>query len=319
LLSFVSLAADTVTTQGPFDTELTKPLHLRELHRVLIGSAEEETDTFAAANAYPPATSMAPLAGRVLVVEDQPLNREVAIGILVSLGLQVETANNGREALDVLRTRRFDAVLMDCEMPIMDGFSATAALRRREPAGTHIPIIALTADATAAGREACLAAGMDDYLAKPFRREALHATLARWLLGKPEPAQPHVAALDSTPPGEPTLDGATLDALRALPRSGTKDMLTHIGELYLSDSRGLIASIEGSLSDANSAELARAAHAWRSYNGNVGALGLARLCRELEDSARQGDFAAAREIYAQISALHVRVRDELQFAMRRSA
>jgi signal transduction histidine kinase/ligand-binding sensor domain-containing protein/DNA-binding response OmpR family regulator len=319
LLSFVSLAADTVTTQGPFDTELTKPLHLRELHRVLIGSAEEETDTFAAANAYPPAMSMAPLAGRVLVVEDQPLNREVAIGILVSLGLQVETANNGREALDVLRTRRFDAVLMDCEMPIMDGFSATAALRRREPAGTHIPIIALTADATAAGREACLAAGMDDYLAKPFRREALHATLARWLLGKPEPAQPHVAALDSTPPGEPTLDGATLDALRALPRSGTKDMLTHIGELYLSDSRGLIASIEGSLSDANSAELARAAHAWRSYNGNVGALGLARLCRELEDSARQGDFAAAREIYAQISALHVRVRDELQFAMRRSA
>ena len=102
-------------------------------------------------------------------------------------------------------------------------------------------------------------------------------------------------------------------------RTGAKDMLEHIGELYLLDSRDLIASIEESLGDGNSANLARAAHAWRSYNGNVGALGLARLCRELEDTARQGDFPAAREIYERIRALHVRVRDELEFAMRRSA
>jgi histidine phosphotransfer protein HptB len=96
-------------------------------------------------------------------------------------------------------------------------------------------------------------------------------------------------------------------------------MLCHIGELYLADSRGLVESIEGSLNAGNSADLARAAHAWRSYNGNVGAHALARLCRELEDSARQGDFTSAREIYAQIGALHLRVRDELEFAMRRSA
>jgi len=85
------------------------------------------------------------------------------------------------------------------------------------------------------------------------------------------------------------------------------------------DSRRLLVTIEESLGAENSADLARAAHAWRSYNGNVGALGLARLCRELEDAARQNDFAAAREIYAQIRALHVRVRNELEFAMRRSA
>jgi CheY-like chemotaxis protein len=260
----------------------------------------------------------------VLVVEDQPLNREVAIGILASLGLQAQTANDGRQALEMLQKQHFDVVLMDCEMPVMDGFSATAALRRREPEGAHVPVIALTADATAAGREACLAAGMDDYLAKPFRREALHGMLARWLKDKAQAEQaqePKAAAsmVGSAPPGEPTLDGATLDALRALPRSGQKDMLEHIGELYLSDSRNLIASIEKSLGAGNSADLARAAHAWRSYNGNVGALGLARLCRELEDTARQSNFAAAREIYAQIRTLHVRVRDELEFAMRRSA
>jgi len=315
LLSFVSLASDTTITQGLFDTELTKPLRLGELHRVLTGCTGEEADTFTATNFFPPAMSLTPLTGRVLVVEDQPLNREVAIGILTSLGLRVETANHGRQALEVLQTQHFDAVLMDCEMPVMDGFSATAAHRRREPAGTHIPIIALTADATDAGRAACLAAGMDDHLAKPFRREALHGTLARWLAVKTQ--QP--AAEASTPSGEPILDGATLAALRALPRNGPKDMLEHIGELYLLDSGGLIVSIEESLGAGDAAGLARAAHAWRSYNGNVGAHGLARLCRELEDAARQSDFAAAREIYAQISTLHVRVRNELQFAMRRSA
>ncbi len=110
-----------------------------------------------------------------------------------------------------------------------------------------------------------------------------------------------------------------MNALRALPRSGPKDMLSHIGEMYLLDSRGLVASIEESLGAGNSAELARAAHAWRSYNGNVGAHGLARLCRDLEDTAREGDFAAARQVYAQIQTLHERVRQELQQEMRKSA
>jgi signal transduction histidine kinase/ligand-binding sensor domain-containing protein/DNA-binding response OmpR family regulator/HPt (histidine-containing phosphotransfer) domain-containing protein len=331
LLSFVSLAPETVMTQGSFDAELTKPLRLGELHRVLSGGGEEEAETHTATGVYLPAISLTPLTGRVLVVEDQPLNREVAIGILDSLGLQVGTANHGQQALEVLQTQHFDAILMDCEMPVMDGFSATSALRRREPAGTHIPIIALTADATAAGREACLAAGMDDYLAKPFRREALHATLARWLAVKTQgpavqspstPSQPPEArgtAVEPAPSSDAVLDEATLDALRALPRSGPKDMLSHIGELYLVDSRGLVASIEESLSAGNSPALARAAHAWRSYNGNVGAHGLARLCQELEDAARRGDFPAAREIYARMRTLHTLVRNQLQCEMRRSA
>ena len=319
LLSFVSLASDTTVTHGLYDTELTKPLRLSELHRALTGCSDDETETFTATNVFLPAANLRGLTGRVLVVEDQPLNREVAIGILSSLGLQVDTANDGRQALRALEGRRFDAVLMDCEMPVMDGFSATAAIRRGEPAGTHIPIIALTADATAAGREACLAAGMDDYLAKPFRREVLHATLARWLASEPEAAKTKDAEREPEPAGDAILDGATLHALRVLPRSGSKDMLSHIGELYLLDSRGLVASIEESLDNGNATELARAAHAWRSYNGNIGAHGLARLCRELEDLARQGDFAAARDTYGRIRTLHVRVREELETEMRRSA
>jgi two-component system, sensor histidine kinase and response regulator len=245
----------------------------------------------------------------------------VAIGMLASLGLEVETAHHGQQALDIMQSRSFDGILMDCEMPVMDGFSATRALRAREPAGTHIPIIALTADVTSTGRAACLAAGMDDHLAKPFRREALHGILARWL-GKPklEAMAPPSASLEQpASAAAPLLDGATLDALRALPRSGPKDMLTHIGELYLLDSRRLVATIEQSLDCANGPELARAAHAWRSYNGNVGANVLAQLCRELEEAGRSANFAAARATYTQIQTLHALVREELQQEMRRSA
>jgi signal transduction histidine kinase/ligand-binding sensor domain-containing protein/CheY-like chemotaxis protein len=330
LLSFVSLGSDSSSSQALFDTELTKPLRLGDLHRVLIGCAEDNgADAHERTVSQPrPTGLLPPLSGRVLVVEDQPLNREVAIGILSSLGLQVETAHNGKHALDIMQDQHFDIVLMDCEMPIMDGFSATTALRNREAAGAHVPIIALTADATPAGRAACLAAGMDDYLAKPFRREALHGLLSRWLRPAAAKEEPSVQAEPSSAPvmplvppsiEEPALDGATLNALRALPRSGPKDMLSHIGELYLLDSQGLIASIEESLGAGNAADLARAAHAWRSYNGNVGAHGLARLCRELEDTARQGDFTAARDVYSQIKKLHPRVINELQSEMLKSA
>jgi len=314
LLSFVSLGSD-AAPGSLFDMELTKPLRLEELYRALSGCGNARMPAAERTMApKKPAGMLPPLTGRILVVEDQPLNREVAIGMLTALGLEVQTAHHGRQALEFLETRSFDAILMDCEMPVMDGFTATAAVRRREAPGTRIPIVALTADVTSAGRAACLAAGMDDHLAKPFRREALHNVLSRWLGS--HPLRPPAS---STPPHESVLDGATLDALRALPKRGPKDMLTHIGELYLLDSCGLISAIEQSLDAGGAAELARAAHAWRSYNGNVGAHGLAKLCRELEDAARAHDFTAARQIYTRIQTLHAQVRDELQLAMRKSA
>jgi signal transduction histidine kinase/ligand-binding sensor domain-containing protein/CheY-like chemotaxis protein len=322
LLSFVSLGSSGAQSDSPLDIELTKPVRLAELHRAMLGSGDSTPWTERTIALQKPAGALPALHGRVLVVEDQPLNREVAIGMLTSLGLEVETAHHGQQALDILQSRAFDAILMDCEMPVMDGFSATRALRAREAGGARIPIVALTADVTSAGRTACLAAGMDDHLAKPFRREALHGILARWM-GRTKAAYAADPALAQTSEhaaaNAPLLDGATLDALRALPRSGPKNMLTHIGELYLLDSRGLLATIEQSLDAGNAADLARAAHAWRSYNGNVGASGLAQLCRELEDAARSGNFAAARTTYVEIQELHHRVRDELQLEMRKSA
>ena len=327
LTSFVSIAPTQQPEEPRFDAELGKPLRLRRLHRAMGGHGGEASDSSVAAHLSTSHALLSQLRGRALVVEDQALNREVAEGMLTAYGLEVASVSDGQQALERLVTDRFDVVLMDCQMPLMDGFSATIELRRREGAGVHTPVIALTADATSEGRAACLAAGMDDYLAKPFSRAALHAVLLRWLgsssAQQPSslrvgPAAPSTGAA-ATPPPTDLLDRTTLNALRALPRKGAKDMLSHIAERYLADSRDLVASIERAIDDGEAADLARAAHAWRSHNGNVGANALAQLCRELEDRAREGNLAAARGLLGELRSLHARVSEELQFELRRSA
>jgi signal transduction histidine kinase/DNA-binding response OmpR family regulator len=118
---------------------------------------------------------------RVLVAEDNVINQKVAVRMLEKLGCRVEVVANGLEAVSAVRVGRFDVVLMDCQMPEMDGFEATAAIRRGEAAGVRLPIVAMTANVMQGDRERCLAAGMDDYLAKPVTRASLAAVLDRWL------------------------------------------------------------------------------------------------------------------------------------------
>jgi len=298
-----------------FDAELTKPLRLRQLHAALTGRTTGE-HAHAAQNAAE-AGPRAALRGRVLVVEDQALNLEVAQGMLAALGVSAETAANGREALGRLALESFDLVLMDCEMPVMDGLSATSALRRSEPPGRHTPVIALTADATAEGRAASLAAGMDDHLAKPFTREALRAVLGRWLPQVPGGTPATEAAAD--PAAELLLDRATLEALRALPARGAEGMLNRVAASYGADSQRLLAALGQAIETGERGALARAAHAWRSCNGNVGALTLAEVCRELERCARGGDMGGARELLGRARSLYARVSEELHAELRRTA
>jgi CheY-like chemotaxis protein len=125
-----------------------------------------------------PADPNAPI---VLVVEDSPVNRLVAVRVLERCGYRVHVVNDGREALDALSTQVYDVVLMDCQMPEVDGYEATRELRLREQGGKrHTPVIAMTAHAMTGDRERCLEAGMDDYLAKPVRSQALVEVLERW-------------------------------------------------------------------------------------------------------------------------------------------
>lgn len=183
VLRLVSLAmlARTGLIDAPwFDAELTKPLRLAHLRNALMGQAVDADERPATASA-PSAGGRPLLRGRVLVVEDQAINREVACAMLAGIGVEVDVAVDGRQALEMLAERCYDLVLMDCQMPEMDGFSATRALREREGSSERVPVIALTADTTSVAREACYEAGMDDYLGKPFSRATLHAKLARWL------------------------------------------------------------------------------------------------------------------------------------------
>jgi signal transduction histidine kinase/ligand-binding sensor domain-containing protein/CheY-like chemotaxis protein len=334
LMSFASLTPVAVDTDrnGWFDAEVTKPLRLAQLHAALTGRPAATAPAAAGGAALP---AVASLAGHVLVVEDQPLNREVAEGMLASLGVTVETAANGREALEKLRQGGFDVVLMDCEMPVMDGLTATAELRRSERPGTHLPVIALTANATAEGRSACLAAGMDDHLAKPFTRAALQGVLGRWLRAAsggaaalppaaaapsaPASAAPAAAAAAEETPAELLLDRATLAALRALPQRAGETMLNRVAESYRSDSGRLLEALERAHAAGSAPDVARAAHAWRSCNGHVGAQGLMRLCRELENQARSGDLTRASELIAQARLIYLQAQEQLECEIRRSA
>jgi CheY-like chemotaxis protein len=131
----------------------------------------------------------APSAPLILVVEDSPVNRLVAVRQLKRNGYQVHVVNDGREALQALATQRYDAVLMDCQMPDVDGYQATRELRRREDGVRHTPVIAMTAHAMTGDRERCLDAGMDDYLTKPVRSQTLIAMLERWIAVADNPSQ----------------------------------------------------------------------------------------------------------------------------------
>ena len=117
----------------------------------------------------------------ILLAEDNPVNQEVALAMLEDFDCEIEVVENGQECLDALAQKQYDVVLMDCQMPELDGYDATREWRRCEAEGTHMPIIALTANAMRGDRAHCLAAGMDDYLSKPFTQERLWETLRRWL------------------------------------------------------------------------------------------------------------------------------------------
>ena len=155
---------------------LTKPVHLSRLQaalQCLVGSTREHAAT--------PAEAPSPCRGRVLVVEDGEINQLVATGILEHLGYIVDLADDGLEALDALDRASYDAVLMDVQMPRLDGYQATAEIRRREGDGLRTPIIAMTAGAIEGDRERCLDAGMDDYVSKPIDRETVAGALGRWV------------------------------------------------------------------------------------------------------------------------------------------
>jgi CheY-like chemotaxis protein len=160
---------------------LTKPVRQSALRKCLaLGEGAMDSAPLRFAPPQPMLEGVAEAS--VLLVEDNRVNLEVAVGILESFGCKVETATNGKKALDCYARGEFNLIFMDCQMPEMDGFEATAAIRKHEArSGRHVPIVALTASAIGGDREHCLAAGMDDYITKPFTAEQMRSALGTWL------------------------------------------------------------------------------------------------------------------------------------------
>jgi CheY-like chemotaxis protein len=161
---------------------LSKPVRQSQLHDAIVTAIGGATMATAAEPAQDaPESALPPLGARVLVAEDNAVNQKVAVRLLEKLGCRVELVANGREAVEAAARDDYDCILMDCQMPEMDGYEATMAIRQREKQGaTRTPIIAMTANAMPGDRDLCLAAGMDDYISKPVRRDALRAMVERW-------------------------------------------------------------------------------------------------------------------------------------------
>jgi signal transduction histidine kinase/ligand-binding sensor domain-containing protein/CheY-like chemotaxis protein len=303
--------------------QLVRPLRVGELRRALAAlSTSRAPASGARLEAPQPAVSVVSpkFAGTVLLVEDQAINRAVAGELLATLGFSVSMANDGHEALSALRSRTFRLVFMDCQMPLLDGLEATRRIRRGEAGDPCVPVVALTADATATARAACLAAGMDRVLTKPITRAALAALVADLLAQDPTQHEADAASTVDSTAGpaaamadvsaeRPLLDPQALELLRSLP--GGAAASERVLGLYASGSRELMARLESAVSRGDLEQAARAAHAWKSYHGNVGAWRLERLCRDLEEAAAAGAQERAARLVRELCENYVDVASAL--------
>jgi signal transduction histidine kinase/CheY-like chemotaxis protein/HPt (histidine-containing phosphotransfer) domain-containing protein len=282
---------------------MAKPIRQAELRAVISDAMRrmvEEPELVGAPVSAATQVLQPSLQGRVLLAEDNPVNQQVATAMLAKLGLQVEIASNGEETVAMAEREQFAIVLMDCQMPVMDGYQATAQIRaRRAATHGHLPIIALTANAMERDREKCLAAGMDDYLAKPYSLSQLEAVLARWLpMGAPKaalsvelpPAQP---AIEEQQVG-PVLNLKQLDRLRELDPSGRLELVKQIVRAFLDSAAESVCRIERAVAEGDAEALRRAAHFLKSSSANVGADALSGLFRQLEVFGKEGRLVEAQ-------------------------
>ena len=292
---------------------LTRPVRQSHLYDCLVSAVPGKISAAAVRQAR-----LAPLAAnlqaQVLLVEDNPVNQELALHMLEFLGCRAVVANHGREALEALDRTTFDLVLMDCQMPEMNGFEATAEIRRREAAqvdGRRIPIIALTAGAVEGDRDKCLAAGMDDYVTKPFSVGQLEHALRRWLPA-PGAAQPQSEAVKTVRQDRalPHLDLQVLEGVRALGGNGD-ELVTKVIGVYLGDAPGRLQSLREAVARSDVLAAQRAAHAFKSASANLGAAALAGLCRRMEGLKPEDSASRATALLAEIEAEYSAVAADL--------
>jgi two-component system, sensor histidine kinase and response regulator len=258
---------------------------------------------------------------RILLAEDSVVNQKLALGLLTQHGHQVVVANTGKEAVQTLEHDSFDLVLMDVQMPEMDGYEATKEIRRREEEGDarRTPIIAMTANALKGDREKALEAGMDDYVPKPVKREELEAVLERWV-SKPDEVEATVfEASDGSAVGEDSeedpLDRSVLLGLRELQEEGEPDILNELIDLFSADVPPQLVALREAVEAGDAHSVERIAHTLKGSCGNMEAKRMEAICTGLEEIGRSEDLRAAPVRISRLEEEFGRVRTVFEDAL----
>jgi CheY-like chemotaxis protein len=297
-----------------FAAALLKPVKQSELLDAIVTAFAAPDAAARRAQTKPARPSRPARALRILVAEDNPTNQKLVSALLEQQGHHVSIVGNGRLAVEHAAQEPFDLILMDVQMPEMSGLEATAAIRKAErPTGRHIPIVALTARATADDRAQCLAAGMDAYVSKPVRAEELFSAIDV-IAGVPAPAAPPVPA---PAPAEKNPRSVDRSALLA-GFGGRGDLAKAVIDVFLTDAPVMLARLNEAARAAHAADLAAAAHAIKGSAGLFAQGAAYEDARALELRARGGDISAAdracQDIERSVSTLMAeleRIRDTL--------
>jgi len=284
------VAADPRWSTSHIGAVVTKPIKASPLHAAVatvLGTTLEDAAEGAASSLDEELASRHPL--RILLAEDNVVNQKLAIRLLEKLGYRADIAGNGLEALEALERQTYDLLLSDVQMPEMDGLEATRQILQRWPAGERPWIIAMTAEAMSGDRERCLAAGMNDYVAKPIRVDELVAAIKR---------TPRRASGSSTRVADPSPDGLIDEAVLARLADGTggdEGFVSELIEQFVADAPRLVAAARAGLDAGDAGVVRRAAHTLKSNAATFGAHALAGRSRELEDAAKRGALEGASE------------------------
>lgn len=248
---------------------------------------------------------------RILLVENNLLNQEIAVEFLENAGATVCVAQNGAEAIDLLRKDHFDCVLMDIQMPVMDGFEATRLIRA-DAALAETPVIAMTASSSNEYRERCIAAGFNDFSSKPFRPDMLYTTLARWLEARPQQMPFSVitptSTIDTAWAGDPNIIDLSVPAELI---GGNKLEMREFALKFLTSARYDLTKIESALKRNDLSALGTLGHHNRAPAIMVGAMGFANLCQALELGKDSVNMDQARDIVSQMRPLLDRINEQI--------
>jgi PAS domain S-box-containing protein len=296
LLTSMGLSSDfRRVAAGDFMEYLNKPLRQSALHDCLVNVLSGNVDA-ALVDPAPPMASESTRTHqrncRLLLVEDNVVNQKVAAGLLRKLGYTADVAENGADALEALARVPYDLVLMDCQMPVMDGFAATRTIRdAASSVRDHaVPVVAMTANALAGDREACIAAGMNDYLSKPLDSEVMTRVLEKWLAPVTEPAEGFPSTAPESP-GSPE-NRVVFDRAKLLDHVlGDEELAGEVIAAFMLDVDNLAAALDEATAQGDATQCARLCHTLKGTTANVGAGALYEAALGMEAVTAAGDLA----------------------------